>query len=86
MSTFALMGSPIYKNFFRFNLLRWDDLRSRWCALWWRGRGNAITPVKTRKTDNLIWDKEDDRRVVELGKWMQNSMVEDIRILRTLAG
>ena len=38
------------------------------------------------KTDNLIWDEEDNRRVAELGKWMQDSMVEDIRILRTLAG
>ena len=44
------------------------------------GRGNA----NTRKTDNVIWDEEDDRRVVELGMWMQGSMVEDIRILRTI--
>ena len=44
------------------------------------GRGNA----NTRKTDNLIWDKEDDRRVVELRMWMQDRMVEDIMIVRTI--
>ena len=43
-----------------------------------------ITPVNTRKTDDHIWDEEDDRRVSELRKWMQDSMVEDIRILRTI--
>ena len=42
--------------------------------------------LNIRKTDNLIWDEEDDRRVAELGKWMQDSMVKDIRILKTLAG
>ena len=51
-------------------------------SLWWRAGGDAITPVNTRKTDNLIWDEEDDRRVSELRKWMQDSM--DIRILRTI--
>ena len=43
-----------------------------------------ITPVNTRKTDDLIWDEEDDRRVAELRKWMQDRMVEDIRIVRTI--
>ena len=37
------------------------------------GVGDAITPVNTRKTDDLIWDEEDDRRVAELRKWMQDS-------------
>ena len=48
------------------------------------GVGDAMTLVKTRKTDDLFWDDEDDRRVAELRKWMQDSMVEDIRIVRTI--
>ena len=27
------------------------------------GVGDAITPVNNRKTDDMIWDEEDDRRV-----------------------
>ena len=46
--------------------------------------GDAITLVNTRKTDDLIWDEEDDRRGAELMKWMQDRMVEDIRIVRTI--
>ena len=48
------------------------------------GLGDAITPDNTRKTDDLIWDEEDDRRVAELRKWMQDRMVEDIMIVRTI--
>ena len=48
------------------------------------GVGDAITPVNTRKTYDLIWDEEDERRVVELRMWIQDRMVEDIRIVRTI--
>ena len=48
------------------------------------GVGDTIRPINTRKGEDMKGGEEDDKRVIELGRWLNGRMMVDTRKVRTI--
>ena len=48
------------------------------------GVGDTIRPINTRKGEDMKWGEEDDKRVIELRRWLNGRMMVDTRKVRTI--
>ena len=46
--------------------------------------GDTIRPINTRMGEDMKWGEEDDKRVIELRRWLYGRMMVDTRKVRTI--